>query len=142
MKFNRKSEKYSENINQSDSMLWCPKNNCRAHLSTWLTALITRYPISKGLKDTITWKTLFRKKPTILSKLDLSEAIAWQLLKSLSLRLQTLKEALREKCPYLELFWSAFSRMRTEYGEIIHTAIPNHELCLDRHFILLRKHLR
>ena len=26
---------------------------------------------------------------------------------------------LREKCPYSELFWSAFSRIRTEYGEII-----------------------
>ena len=26
---------------------------------------------------------------------------------------------LREKCPYLELFWSAFSRIRTEYGEIL-----------------------
>ena len=25
---------------------------------------------------------------------------------------------MREKCPYLELFWSTFSRMRTEYGEI------------------------
>ena len=25
---------------------------------------------------------------------------------------------LREKCPYSELFWSAFSRVRTEYGEI------------------------
>ena len=25
---------------------------------------------------------------------------------------------LRKKCPYLELFWSAFSRIRTEYGEI------------------------
>ena len=25
---------------------------------------------------------------------------------------------MREKCLYLELFWSAFSRMRTEYGEI------------------------
>ena len=24
--------------------------------------------------------------------------------------------ALREKCPYLEFFWSAFSRIRTEYG--------------------------
>ena len=27
--------------------------------------------------------------------------------------------ALREKCPYLELFWSAFSCVRTEYGEIL-----------------------
>ena len=25
---------------------------------------------------------------------------------------------LRKKCPYLELFWSVFSRIRTEYGEI------------------------
>ena len=25
---------------------------------------------------------------------------------------------LREKCPYSELFWSAFSRIRNEYGEI------------------------
>ena len=28
--------------------------------------------------------------------------------------------ALREKCPYSELFWSAFSRIWTEYGEILH----------------------
>ena len=27
-------------------------------------------------------------------------------------------EPLRKKCPYLELFWSAFSRIRSEYGEI------------------------
>ena len=27
--------------------------------------------------------------------------------------------ALRQKCLYLELFWSAFSRIRTEYGEIL-----------------------
>ena len=26
--------------------------------------------------------------------------------------------SLRKKCTYLELFWSAFSRIRTEYGEI------------------------
>ena len=26
--------------------------------------------------------------------------------------------SLCEKCPYSELFWSAFSRIRTEYGEI------------------------
>ena len=26
---------------------------------------------------------------------------------------------LREKCPYSELFWSFFSRIRTEYGEIL-----------------------
>ena len=25
---------------------------------------------------------------------------------------------LRKKCPYLEIFWSIFSRIRTEYGEI------------------------
>ena len=26
---------------------------------------------------------------------------------------------LGEKCPYLELIWSVFSRIRTEYGEIL-----------------------
>ena len=26
---------------------------------------------------------------------------------------------LRKKCPYSELFWSAFSHIRTEYGEIL-----------------------
>ena len=30
-----------------------------------------------------------------------------------------LKDALREKCPYSEFFWSVFSRIRTEYGEIL-----------------------
>ena len=29
------------------------------------------------------------------------------------------KKTLRKKCPYLELFWSVFSRIRTEYGEIL-----------------------
>ena len=29
-----------------------------------------------------------------------------------------LQAALREKCLYSELFWSVFSRIRTEYGEI------------------------
>ena len=28
------------------------------------------------------------------------------------------KKTLHEKCPYSELFWSVFSRIRTEYGEI------------------------
>ena len=27
--------------------------------------------------------------------------------------------SLREKCPYSKLFWSAFSHIRTEYGEIL-----------------------
>ena len=27
---------------------------------------------------------------------------------------------LREKCPYSEFLWSVFSRIRTEYGEILH----------------------
>ena len=26
---------------------------------------------------------------------------------------------MREECPYLEYFWSVFSRIRTEYGEIV-----------------------
>ena len=35
--------------------------------------------------------------------------------------------SLRENCPYLELFWPAFSRVRTEYGEIQYLSVfsPN-----------------
>ena len=29
------------------------------------------------------------------------------------------EESVRENCVYSELFWSAFSRIRTEYGEIL-----------------------
>ena len=29
--------------------------------------------------------------------------------------------ALRKKCPYSELFWSVFSRIQTEYREILRT---------------------
>ena len=32
--------------------------------------------------------------------------------------LNQLNPSLRKKCPYSELFWSGFSRIRTEYGEI------------------------
>ena len=32
---------------------------------------------------------------------------------------ERVKRKLRKKCPYLELFWSVISRIRTEYGEII-----------------------
>ena len=31
----------------------------------------------------------------------------------------TLAKKAREKCPYSELLWSAFSRIRTEYREIL-----------------------
>ena len=31
----------------------------------------------------------------------------------------------RKKCLYSELFWSAFSRVRTEYGEILFTRYHN-----------------
>ena len=35
--------------------------------------------------------------------------------------------SLREKCPYSELFWSAFCRIQTEYGEILRLSVfsPN-----------------
>ena len=36
-------------------------------------------------------------------------------LEYIQLNIQLEKVSLREKCPYLELFWSAFSRKRTEY---------------------------
>ena len=48
--------------------------------------------------------------------------------KDLMLKLP-LNSALRKKCPYSELFWSACSRIRTEYGEIfcqIHAVAETH----------------
>ena len=33
------------------------------------------------------------------------------------------RESLRKKCPYSVLLWSAFSHIRTEYGEILHISI-------------------
>ena len=35
------------------------------------------------------------------------------------------KKTLRENCPYTELFWSVFSRIRTEYGKIRTRIAPN-----------------
>ena len=36
--------------------------------------------------------------------------------------LNSSKKPLREKCLYSEFFWSVFSRIRTEYGEILRTS--------------------
>ena len=33
--------------------------------------------------------------------------------------------ALREKCPITEFFWSVFSRIRTEYGDLRSKFCPN-----------------
>ena len=41
---------------------------------------------------------------------------------SLTLHLKQLT-SLREKCPYLELFWSRFSRIWTEHGEVLRIAL-------------------
>ena len=40
------------------------------------------------------------------------------------------KRALRKKCPFLELFWSVFSRIRAEYGEA---------LCLSPYSVQMRE---
>ena len=54
------------------------------------------------------------KKRYNLSVLELMEKIL-----KLILLLYSRNLALREKCPYSELFWSVFSRIRTEYGETL-----------------------
>ena len=33
--------------------------------------------------------------------------------------MESVRKTLRKKCPYSELFWSVFSRIRTEYEEIL-----------------------
>ena len=60
---------------------------------------------------------LFRPGPIISSTFGLS---SWKV-KSTS------GKALRKKCPWLELFWSVFSRIRTEYGKIWTKITPNTE---------------
>ena len=62
MKLNHQSQKYSENINQST--LFCDVSKiiavliCKQSLRQLL--LTARHPTSRGIKNTITWKPLFR----------------------------------------------------------------------------------
>ena len=37
----------------------------------------------------------------------------------ISIKKKALPFTLRKNCPYLELFWSVFSRIRTEYEDIL-----------------------
>ena len=48
---------------------------------------------------------------------------------SYELSIQKTCITLREKCPYSELFWSVFSRIRTEYLEILSVFSPNAGKC-------------
>ena len=43
----------------------------------------------------------------------------WEYLHFCLMRVRSDTNTLREKCPYSELFWSAFSHIGTEYGEMI-----------------------
>ena len=50
------------------------------------------------------------------------------------------KDSLREKCPYSEFFWPAFSRIRTEYEKIRTRKTPNMDtLRNDFVFLKIRK---
>ena len=40
-----------------------------------------------------------------------------------AIKFYTFHYLLRKKCPYSELLWSVFSRIRTEYGEIIRISL-------------------
>ena len=68
-----------------------------------------------GISKSKTWWFIFLLKMS-LTKSDLStvRVIFCHVIKYL-IRLYTL----RKKCPYSKLFWSVFSRIRTEYGEIL-----------------------
>ena len=61
-------------------------------------------------------KYLFKKNLVIVSNLNISFSdLFWKYL--------TL--SLRKKCRYSQLFWSAFSRIQTEYGEILFLPIES-----------------
>ena len=57
-------------------------------------------------------------------------AIQHQSLKSIFFWQEVQTATLRKKCPYSELFWSVFSCIRTEYGEM---------LCISPHSFQIRK---
>ena len=72
MRLNHQSEISFENINQSDIILYVLKIIVILTCKQSLRQIITRYPASKAIKIAITWKPLFRRTSTFLSKLDLS----------------------------------------------------------------------
>ena len=51
---------------------------------------------------------------------------------------------LRKKCPYSELFWSTFSRIQTEYGEMLRISLYSVQMRenADRHNSEYGKFLR
>ena len=54
----------------------------------------------------------------LIKDLALWAALHKKITKSKILNEKDLKNTLREKCPYSELFWSTFFRIWTDYGEI------------------------
>ena len=77
---------------------------------------------------------LFRKNGCLISKSFQFILLAWKkfnlnFFKYFQQRLEYgSKISLREKCPYSELFWSAFSRIRTEYRKILRISLYSVQL--------------
>ena len=60
---------------QTNQTLLCNVPKIIVALICKFATIVINYPASKTMKNAITWKYIFRRKLTFLSKLDLSEAI-------------------------------------------------------------------
>ena len=60
---------------QTNQTLLCNVPKIIVELICKFATIVINYLASKRMKNAITWKQIFRRKLTFLSKLDLSEAI-------------------------------------------------------------------
>ena len=86
-------------------------------------------------RNRILWTFQFHNKYYLYVQCDKvlcksSKPISNKLPKLILKKAPLLALTLREKCPYSEFFWSAFSRIRTEYEEI---------LCISPYLVRMRE---
>ena len=62
MKLNHQSAKYSEYINQSNIILWCPENNCHANLKNNVYNIYSKVSYVQRNEEHYKLETTFEKK--------------------------------------------------------------------------------
>ena len=70
----------------------------------------------KRASPTMWYQIIMKTSATWLLKIGLWSYLVLQII---FFHISKMKVTLRQKYPYSELFWSAFSRIRTEHGEIL-----------------------
>ena len=110
------------------------KNQENSLSNSWEKRITDRRTDGRAKRRNDRQMELFRKNGCLISKSFQFILLAWKkfnlnFLKYFQQRLEyRSKISLREKCPYLELFWSAFSRIRTEYRKILRISLYSVQL--------------